>query len=325
MSPPEAEITELPSSAGARLRREREGRGMSPQQAAEALNLDPVILGQLEANDFGALGAPVFVKGHLRRYAALLGLGEDEVLAMYERSKQQLGEPSLVPKSRLEMAPVRGKPRWPWVLGGAVSFLIASALIAYLSENGLPWVAQQAEEDAGVTQESSVASGNRMDGTAQSATGGTAGGPVAAGQGAATVPAAAVGSGENSSSAPFSSEAGLPADSAAAATGGATSGTAAAPANAALPALAPGQVSLQLRFTADSWVEVFDGSGKAVLYDLGKAGSERTITAMAPVSVTLGDARGVGVSVNGRALPPPSRAAGETLARFSIGADGNLR
>jgi len=117
----------------------------------------------------------------------------------------------------------------------------------------------------------------------------------------------------------------LPANNAAAATGGATSGTAAAPANAALPALAPGQVSLQLRFTADSWVEVFDGSGKAVLYDLGKAGSERTITAMAPVSVTLGDARGVGVSVNGRALPPPSRAAGETLARFSIGADGNLR
>ena len=325
MSPPEAEITELPSSAGARLRREREGRGMSPQQAAEALNLDPVILGQLEANDFGALGAPVFVKGHLRRYAALLGLGEDEVLAMYERSKQQLGEPSLVPKSRLEMAPVRGKPRWPWVIGGAVSFLIASALIAYLSENGLPWVAQQAEEGAGVTQESNVASGNRTDGTEKSAAGGTAGGQVAAGQGTATVPAAAAGSGVTSSPAPFSSEAGSPADPPAAATGAATGRAAAAPASAALPALAPGQVSLQLRFTADSWVEVFDGSGKAVLYDLGKAGSERTITAMAPVSVTLGDARGVGVSVNGRALPPPSRAAGETLARFSIGADGSLR
>jgi len=70
---------------------------------------------------------------------------------------------------------------------------------------------------------------------------------------------------------------------------------------------------------------VFDGSGKAVLYDLGKAGSERTITAQAPVSVTLGDARGVAIIVNGRTLPPPPRAAGEALARFSIGADGNLR
>jgi cytoskeleton protein RodZ len=298
MSPPEAEITELPSSAGGRLRREREGRGMSPQQAAEALNLDPVILGQLEANDFGALGAPVFVKGHLRRYAALLGLGEDEVLAMYERSKQQLGEPSLVPKSRLEMAPVRGKPRWPWVIGGALSFLVASALIAYLSENGLPWVAEQGEEATAITQEASVAAGRRADGAEQPATSVPAGQPAATAASAATTPA--------------------PAPEAAA-------GTAAASGNVALPALAPGQVSLQLRFTADSWVEVFDGSGKAVLYDLGKAGSERTLTAAAPVSVTLGDARGVAVTVNGRALPPPTRAAGETLARFSIGADGSLR
>lgn len=294
MSPPEAEITELPSSAGGRLRREREGRGMSPQQAAEALNLDPVILGQLEANDFGALGAPVFVKGHLRRYAALLGLGEDEVLAMYERSKQQLGEPSLVPKSRLEMAPVRGKPRWPWVVGGAVSFLLASALIAYLSENGLPWFAEQGEEVAAATQPVGVASGNRLGDAEQPAASAPAAQPAVAEEGAATAPATAA-------------------------------DTAAAPGNVALPALAPGQVSLQLRFTADSWVEVFDGSGKAVLYDLGKAGSERTITATAPVSVTLGDARGVAVSVNGRALPPPPRAAGEALARFSIGADGSLR
>ncbi len=321
MSPPESEITELPSSAGARLRREREGRGMSPQQAAEALNLDPVILGQLETNDFGTLGAPVFVKGHLRRYAALLGLGEDEVLALYERSKQQLGEPSLVPKSRLEMAPVRGKLRWPWVVGGAVSFLVASALIGYLSENGLPWVAQQGEEDAGVTQEVNVLSGRRTDGVNKPATSGPADVPATAAEGTATVPAAAAGSSAISSSAPFSLKAG----SAAVPPAAATSGAAAAPANTALPALAPGQVSLQLRFTADSWVEVFDGSGKAVLYDLGKAGSERTITAMAPVSVTLGDARGVGVIVNGRTLPPPSRATGESLARFSIGADGNLR
>jgi cytoskeleton protein RodZ len=294
---------------------------MSPQQAAEALNLDPVILGQLETNDFGALGAPVFVKGHLRRYAALLGLGEDEVLALYERSKQQLGEPSLVPKSRLEMAPVRGKPRWPWVVGGAVSFLVASALIAYLSENGLPWVAQQGEEDAGVTQAVNVASGNRTDAVNKPATSGPAGAPAAAAEGTASVPAAAAGSSADSSSAPFSSNAG----SAAVPPAVAISGAAAAPADAALPALAPGQVSLQLRFTADSWVEVFDGSGKAVLYDLGKAGSERTITAMAPVSVTLGDARGVGVIVNGRTLLTPSGATGESLARFSIGADGNLR
>jgi hypothetical protein len=34
MTPPEAEITELPSSPGARLKREREASGLSEQEAA---------------------------------------------------------------------------------------------------------------------------------------------------------------------------------------------------------------------------------------------------------------------------------------------------
>lgn len=305
MSPPDADVTELPSSPGARLRREREGRGMSQQQAAEALNLDPAILAYLEANDFAALGAPVFVKGHLRRYATLLGMNEDELLLAYERSKQHLGEPTLVPKSRLEMAPVRGKPRWPWVIGGAVLFLVASALIAYVSENGLPWTGDATEEsstsDAATT--TTVASSESPQTAPADASASNAQPTASTGDAATTAATPANGAATFSSANPGPASA------------------AAAPATAP----APGQVSLQLRFTADSWVEVFDGSGKAVLYDLGKAGSERTIIAQAPVSVTLGDARGVGIVVNGRTLPPPPRAAGETLARFSIGADGNLR
>jgi cytoskeleton protein RodZ len=285
---------------------------MSQQQAAEALNLDPAILAYLEANDFAALGAPVFVKGHLRRYATLLGMNEDELLLAYERSKQHLGEPTLVPKSRLEMAPVRGKPRWPWVIGGAALFLVASALIAYVSENGLPWAGDATEESstsdvAATTTVAPVAAPPTApaDATASDASPATS-----------TGDAANTAASPTNGPAPFSSSNPAPASATAPA-----ADAAAAPASAP----SPGQVSLQLRFTADSWVEVFDGSGKAVLYDLGKAGSERTITAQAPVSVTLGDARGVGIVVNGRTLPPPPRAAGETLARFSIGADGNLR
>jgi cytoskeleton protein RodZ len=319
MSPPDAEITELPSSPGARLRREREGRGMSQQQAAEALNLDPVILAYLEANDFAALGAPVFVKGHLRRYAALLGMNEDDLLLAYERSKQQLDEPTLVPKARLEMAPVRGKPRWPWVVGGAVLFLVASALIAYVSENGLPWVDDPAEE-----LQSTTAAGNTTTAVPGATPATTSGAPA---EGADTT-ADAVASANPRATPPAAS--GTPAAGAPATTGPApfsssSNATAAAPAAGETAVPPQGQVNLQLRFAADSWVEVFDGSGRAVLYDLGKAGSERTITAQAPVSVTLGDARGVAISVNGRTLPPPPRAPGETLARFSIGADGSLR
>jgi cytoskeleton protein RodZ len=310
MSPSDAEITELPSSPGARLRREREAQGIGHQQAAESLNLDPFVLTCLEANDFAALGAPVFVKGHLRRYATLLGLAEDEILSMYDRSKQQLGEPSLVPKSRLEMAPVRGKPRWPWVVGGALTFFVAAGLIAYLSEHGLPWVGPAADEATAPILQEVPATTSQAPAAAfepavtGSTTDSTSVAPVP-GQPAGTAPPA------SSSTQPPNARDGA---------GPAT----AADAPAAL-ALQPGQVSLQLKFAADSWVEVFDGSGKAVLYDLGKAGTERTLTAAAPLSVTIGNAASVTVAINGRTLRSLPRAEGQVLSRFGIGPDGSLR
>jgi cytoskeleton protein RodZ len=228
----------------------------------------------------------VFIKGHLRRYAGLLGLAEDEILGAYERSKQQVDEPTLVPRSRLEMVPDRGRSRWPWVVGGTAAFLIAAAVLSYVSEHGLPWSREAAAD------------------------------PEGAAAVAASVPAGSVAS----ESAPATSDA--PVTTTDAAGTGVTAATAAA-ATGPAPAPGPGQVSLQLRFSADSWVEIFDGSGKAVLYDLGKAGSERTITATAPLSVMLGNAPAVAVAVNGRALPPPP--AQDSVARFSIGADGTLR
>jgi cytoskeleton protein RodZ len=302
MTPPEAEITELPSSPGARLKREREAQGLSEQQAAESLNLDPTVIAVLEANDFGALGAPVFVKGHLRRYAMLLGLANDEIVGAYERSKQQVDEPTLVPRARLEMVPVRGRPRWPWVVGGTVAFLAAAAVLSYVSEHGLPW-------SRGSTADDEPAAGGDV---------GSLPGPapqagrfaVATGE---TPPTAIGATGAGATTAPQ-------------AEGGASGPATAAGTATAVPpvaAPAPGQVRLQLRFTADSWVEIFDGSGKAVLYDLGKAGSERTITATAPLSVTLGNAPAVTIAVNGGpSAAPPSQGA---IARFSIAADGTLR
>jgi cytoskeleton protein RodZ len=309
MTPPDAEITELPASPGARLRREREARGLTEQQAAETLTLDPSVILALEANDFPALGAPVFIKGHLRRYASLLGLPEDEILGSYERSKQQVDEPTLVPKSRLEMMPVRGRPKWPWVVGGAAAFLLAAGLAAYVSENGLPWA-------------------NGADGTETA----SAGGPQSdAAANAALLEPPTTGADSPQVDARIGSEA--PAGTAAAVEAPEAGPASARPpaaagqvpaAAAAGAALAPGQVSLRLRFKGDSWVEIFDGSGKAVLYDLGKSGTERTLVATPPLSVTLGNAAAVTVAINGRAVTPP-RTPGQVLARFSVAPDGTLR
>jgi cytoskeleton protein RodZ len=284
----EAEVAELPTAPGARLRRQRELAGLSEQQVAEQLNLDTVVVTALEQDDFASLGAPVFARGHLKRYAALLGLAEDEVLGAYDRSRAQLAQPSLIPKSREEMMPERGRPKWPWLIGGVALFLLAGAIAAYVSEYGLRLPHRAG---AGPAQQAAAAESQRS--SAEAAEVGTA--PATASKTAAPSPEAAT------SSAPASGP-GVPA-----------------------PQLPPGQVALQLAFAADSWIEIYDGSGKAVLYDLGKAGTERAVTGAAPLSVTVGNAPAVTVRVNGQALKPPAPPAGQTVARFSIGPDGSLR
>jgi cytoskeleton protein RodZ len=71
---------------GARLRGARENQGLSVAQAAERLHLDARTLEALEAEDFAALGADVYVRGHLRRYAELIGESPSELQELYARS-----------------------------------------------------------------------------------------------------------------------------------------------------------------------------------------------------------------------------------------------
>jgi len=266
---------------GIRLREGREARGLTPQQAAELLNLDVTVVEALEREDFAALGAPVFARGHLRRYGLLLGLAEAGLIDAYEALCGRSGVPTLIPRARQEMQSTRARPKWPWVTGGALLFLLVAAAAAYLAGYGL--------EEATTT----------VEGTGEAADIDTAPAamPVQPTEGgAATDP---------------------------------EQGTVLAPQTGpstvqpVLP-LPPGHVSLSLTFAADSWVEIYDGSGKAVLYDLGRAGSQRTIAAAAPLSVTFGNGSAVTVAVNGRpatvAVP-----AGQTVARFRVETDGSLR
>ena len=71
---------------GARLRAAREQRGLTLLQAAEKLHVDARTLEALESEDFAALGADVYVRGHLRRYAEVLGESPAELQALYAGS-----------------------------------------------------------------------------------------------------------------------------------------------------------------------------------------------------------------------------------------------
>ena len=62
----------------------------------------------MERNEFDVLGAPVFAKGHLRKYSQLVGVDEDDVFADYYAMTRADGMPPIVSKRkkvRQEMSP----------------------------------------------------------------------------------------------------------------------------------------------------------------------------------------------------------------------------
>src|SRR5258706_15603778 len=76
----EQAATELP---GARLVLARERLGLSVAQVAAKLRLDVRTVSALETGEYAKVGAAVFVRGFLRRYAELVGEPAPEIDALY--------------------------------------------------------------------------------------------------------------------------------------------------------------------------------------------------------------------------------------------------
>jgi len=114
------------ASPGARLRTAREERGLSIEEVADRLRLNEALVLAMEEDRFGLLGAPVFARGHLKNYAALVGAPELEVMAGFDVG--DLPEPTFLPA--LERAPIsRPRSRWPWIVAIAVG--VAGAVAAW--------------------------------------------------------------------------------------------------------------------------------------------------------------------------------------------------
>lgn len=100
------------ASPGVRLRTAREARGLSIEEVADRLRLNEALVLAMEEDRFGLLGAPVFARGHLRNYAALVGAPEREVLDAFEVG--DVPEPTFLPA--LERTPVApSRTRWLWI------------------------------------------------------------------------------------------------------------------------------------------------------------------------------------------------------------------
>jgi cytoskeleton protein RodZ len=82
---------------GVRLRRAREGAGLSLVDVAGRLKMPVSVVKSLEEEDWGRLGAPVFVRGQLRSYSRLLGLTTAPMVAA--SGVAPIEPPVLVPRT----------------------------------------------------------------------------------------------------------------------------------------------------------------------------------------------------------------------------------
>ena len=78
------EESDLNVEAKTSLREARETLGISVDEVAHELRLSREVILSLDEGDYDKLGAPVFVRGHLRSYARLLGLSEEEIVDGYK-------------------------------------------------------------------------------------------------------------------------------------------------------------------------------------------------------------------------------------------------
>jgi cytoskeleton protein RodZ len=85
------------SSVGAYLRGLRERQGMSVDELSRATRVLHHYLEALESDDLAALPAPVFTKGFIRAYCQAVGVAPDEALQFYDRGAGRRPEPPKVP------------------------------------------------------------------------------------------------------------------------------------------------------------------------------------------------------------------------------------
>jgi cytoskeleton protein RodZ len=135
----------LATTPGDLLKHERERQGRTVQQIAVDLHIGAYMVEAIENNQFAVLGAPVFARGHLRKYAVLLGLPVERVQQLYQGLNDRPSNPELVPVIHRESEPsipmspdskqrrLRKQPaQWTLaMIGGAIAVAATVAWFAF--------------------------------------------------------------------------------------------------------------------------------------------------------------------------------------------------
>jgi len=268
-------------SFGERLQREREMRGITLDEIANATKIGTRALRALEEEDFNRLPGGIFNKGFVRAYARYLGIDEEQAVGDYlgasgeeaklsdEATMRRL-EPALrAEKERLAAANDRPTSRsWRPVLVVVLMAALVAAGWNFYSKRRLRLRARTTPPVSVQTSAAVIASVP----------------PVAA--------------------PPSNDVAALPAIPASSPTPSSSTNSAApvSPTVGGLNPDVPAELVVLVRARQKSWVSA-SADGKAVMKDVLEAGGEKSIRAKQQIVLTAGNAGGLEVSLNGKVLP----------------------
>lgn len=302
---------------GAWLRAAREARGLDRQDVADALRLSPRMVEAIESEDLASLPPPLFIKGYLRSYAALVGLDEAGLVRDFE-AWVPIADP-------LQMIPVRKRATTDLSDVGRGRQLASAILLLVVLGGVVFWWLQPAPtpapglviEEPEALQDSAAAAASVpedfADAQALSPLETPTDEPVV------TEEARAPGEGE-------------PMETVSSALPVIDSPQAAEPDPAPVTNANPSKVAggpdatletqrmatLKIRYQEDCWTEVRDARGRQLIYRLAKAGSEQEVSGDPPFAFYLGYAPGVAVEIDGQAVPLGSLVGNSTVARFKL-------
>jgi len=131
---------------GQKLEAARQAKGVTVSEAGQATRILSKFIEAMEADDFGALSAPVYAKSFIKMYAQYLGLDArplvDEYVAQHApRTKPNLGEDVRHKLAQADQAAdeAEGTAAVPTPSVGSKIFGDVNEAIARLSKAELPW------------------------------------------------------------------------------------------------------------------------------------------------------------------------------------------
>jgi cytoskeleton protein RodZ len=116
---------------GANLKRERELRAISLEEISKATKISIRLLGAIEMDRYDILPESIFRKSFIKGYAKYLGMNEDKVLQEYILATQTASPPATEEKSSGGKSYLRPPDNVRWIIPGFVALLIVLAIYCH--------------------------------------------------------------------------------------------------------------------------------------------------------------------------------------------------